>query len=191
MNPWHELGLDESATADDIRRAYRRLAAEHHPDRNPGDESAAARFQRVRQAYEMLKNPSKMETPPTWQGPVADGVGGAWRPPGYDPFGQSSGSGVHVRFVAPEQLQALLQRLRNVLLLTIIGGLAGLTTLGHVMRGLPLAELMWPHQIILSLGMGLGVALASFFVWIVAVFGLGFRWGTLAFWGLVLFQVAR
>ena len=191
MNPWHELGLDESATADDIRRAYRRLAAEHHPDRNPGDESAAARFQRVRQAYEMLKNPTKIETAPTWQEPASGFEGGDWRPPGYDPFGQSPRSGVHVRFVAPEQLQALLQRLRKVLLLTIIGGLAGLTTLGHVMRGLPFAELVWPHQMILSLGMGIGVALASFFIWIFAVFSLGFRWGTLAFWVLVLFQVAR
>ena len=191
MNPWHELGLDESATQDEIRRAYRRLAAEHHPDRNPDDDAAATRFQRVRQAYEMLKSPPQVEAAPTWKGPVSDGVGGPWQAPGYDPFGQNASSGVHVRFVAPEQLQALLKRLRKVVLLVVLGGITGLTALGHLMRGLPFSELVWPHQIVLSLGMGLGVAIASFFTWMLAVFGLGFRWGTLAFWGLVLFQMAR
>lgn len=191
MNPWHELGLDESATADDIRRAYRRLAAEHHPDLNPEDESAAGRFQRVRQAYDMLKESQRVDSAPSWQGPVSDGVGGTWSAPGYDPFGQKPQSGVHVRFVVPEHLQAVLQRLRKVLLLTIVGGLSGLITLGHLIRDLPISELVWPHQIILSLGVGLGVAVASFFAWLFAVFGLGFRWGTLTFWTLVIVQLIR
>ena len=76
MNPWQELGLDESATPDEIRRAYRRKAAEHHPDRHPGDEQAAARFQRVRAAYDMLKDPPPRQAGP-WHEPAAEGVGGA------------------------------------------------------------------------------------------------------------------
>ena len=139
----------------------------------------------------MLKNPPQAETVPSWQGPVSDGVGDAWRSSGYDPFGQSSPSGVHVRFVAPEQLQVLLKRVRKFLLLAMIGGLVGLISLGHAMRGLPFAELLWPHQIILSLGMGFGVTLASCFAWLFAVFGLGFRWGTLVFWMFVIVQLLR
>ena len=191
MNPWHELGLDESATQDEIRRAYRRLAAENHPDRNPDDDAAAVRFQRVCQAYDMLRNRHQIEAGSTWQGSVSGGTGGSWQAPRYDPFGQKASSGVHVRFVAPEQLQVLLERLRKVFLLVVLGGITGLTALGHLMRGLPFAELVWPHQIVLSLGMGLGVAIASFFIWIFAVFGLGFRWGTLVFWLLVIVQVTR
>ena len=183
MNPWQELGLDESATPDEIRRAYRRKAAEHHPDRHPGDEQAAARFQRVRAAYDMLKDPPPRQAGP-WHEPAAEGVGGAWVPPDFTP-------GVRVRFVSPEQLQPLLKRLRRVALLVVVGGLTGLVALGHALRGLPWAELAWPHQVVLSLGTGVGVAFVSFFAWLLAVFGLGFRWGTVAFWALVLVQLAR
>ena len=191
MNPWHELGLDESATEDQIRRAYRRLAADNHPDRHPDDADAAARFQRVRQAYDMLKRQPKTEPLTAWQGPFVDPPSGAWQAPEYDPFGQDVGSGAQVRFVAPEQLRVLLQRLRKVLLLAVIAGTVTLTALGHLMRDLPMSELVWPHQIILSLGMGLGVAVTSFLAWLFAIFVLGFRWGTVAFWMLVIIQVSR
>ena len=191
MNPWHELGLDESATEDQIRRAYRRLAADNHPDRHPDDANAAARFQRIRDAYDMLKRQPKTEPLTDWQGPFVDPPSGAWQAPEYDPFGQDAGSGVQVRFVAPEQVRILLQRLRKVLLLAVITGTTTLTALGHLIRGLPMSELMWPHQIIVSLGMGLGVAVASFLAWLFAVFVLGFRWGTVTFWMLVIIQVSR
>ena len=98
---------------------------------------------------------------------------------------------MRVRFVSPEQLQPLLKRLRRVALLVVVGGLTGLVALGHALRGLPWAELAWPHQVVLSLGTGVGVAFVSFFAWLFAVFGLGFRWGTVAFWALVLVQLAR
>lgn len=50
------LGIPASATAEEIRRAFRRLAALNHPDRNP-DASAGARFIEARKAYEILSNP--------------------------------------------------------------------------------------------------------------------------------------
>jgi curved DNA-binding protein CbpA len=53
------LGLSRRASQDDIRREYRRLVREHHPDTNPGDPSAEERFKEIQQAYEVLSNPEK------------------------------------------------------------------------------------------------------------------------------------
>jgi len=53
------LGVSKTATADDIKKAYRRLAMKHHPDRNKDDESASARFKEAKEAYEVLRDPDK------------------------------------------------------------------------------------------------------------------------------------
>lgn len=53
------LGVDKSAGEEDIKKAYRQLALKHHPDRNPGDASAEAKFKEATEAYEILKNPDK------------------------------------------------------------------------------------------------------------------------------------
>lgn len=53
------LGLSRRASQDDIRRAYRKLVREHHPDTNPGDPSAEERFKEIQQAYEVLSNPER------------------------------------------------------------------------------------------------------------------------------------
>ena len=47
------LGVQKSATDDQIKRAYRKLAKKLHPDRNPGDEEAASQFAEINQAYEV------------------------------------------------------------------------------------------------------------------------------------------
>lgn len=56
------LGVPTAATQDDIKRAYRRLARQLHPDANPGDEAAADRFKRVTEAYATLSDPAKRKT---------------------------------------------------------------------------------------------------------------------------------
>jgi molecular chaperone DnaJ len=51
------LGLSPEADAEEVKRAYRRMAMARHPDRNPGDPEAARSFRRVVEAYEVLGNP--------------------------------------------------------------------------------------------------------------------------------------
>ena len=54
-----DLGLERNATPEDIRRAFRRLARDSHPDVNPGDAGADAKFRRIAEAYEVLSDPAR------------------------------------------------------------------------------------------------------------------------------------
>src|SRR3954462_12684377 len=53
------LGLKKSASADDIRKAFRKLARKYHPDVNPGDKSAEEKFKALSEANEVLSDPKK------------------------------------------------------------------------------------------------------------------------------------
>ena len=53
------LGVDKTAGADDVKRAYRRLAIKYHPDKNPGDKDAEAKFKECAEAYEVLSDTDK------------------------------------------------------------------------------------------------------------------------------------
>ena len=77
------LGVSKSASADEIKKSYRRLAMKHHPDRNVDDENAGARFKEAKEAYEVLSDQDKRSTYDQFghdglqPGPGGAGFGGA------------------------------------------------------------------------------------------------------------------
>jgi molecular chaperone DnaJ len=77
------LGVSKNASADEIKKAYRKLARQYHPDRNPGDAQAEARFKEVQTAYDVLSSAEKRKQYDAWgttngrPGPGPAGAGGA------------------------------------------------------------------------------------------------------------------
>ena len=80
-DPYKVLGVSRDATDEEIKRAYRRLAKQYHPDRNPGDAEAARKMQEINAAYEQIKDPAKAS--PNQGG----GYGNPYGSYGYDPYG--------------------------------------------------------------------------------------------------------
>ena len=81
-DPYKVLGVSPDASDEEIKRAYRKLAKQYHPDLNPGDAYAAKKMQEVNAAYEQIKNPDKAGGSQSGYG-SSQSYGGY----GYDPFG--------------------------------------------------------------------------------------------------------
>jgi molecular chaperone DnaJ len=69
------LGVDRKATPEEIKKAYRKLARAYHPDRNPDDKQAEARFKEISQAHDVLGDPDKRKQYDSGTGPFATGAG--------------------------------------------------------------------------------------------------------------------
>jgi curved DNA-binding protein len=76
------LGIERSATQDDIKKAFRKLAHEYHPDKNKGNEEASKKFKEASEAYSVLGDENKRKQYDTF------GQAGAGFNPGQNPFGQ-------------------------------------------------------------------------------------------------------
>src|SRR5574339_1182510 len=99
------LGVAKTASEKEIKQAFRKLARKHHPDVNPGDKAAEAKFKEINEAYEVLGDPAKRkkydELGANWRmyeqaGPGGGfgGFGAGGAQPGWTAYG-GSGGGVH------------------------------------------------------------------------------------------------
>ncbi len=70
------LGVDKNASADEIKKAFRKLALKYHPDKNPGDKEAEEKFKEVAEAYNVLRDPDKRKQYDQFGHAAFDGSGG-------------------------------------------------------------------------------------------------------------------
>lgn len=111
---YQTLGIAKDANEEEIKRAYRKLAREHHPDRNPGDKTAEQRFKEVQEAYDVLSDKDKRAQYDRFGATGGPGSANGGAGPGGFQWGGGFGEGVEID---PSQLDELL---RN------FGGLGGL-----------------------------------------------------------------
>src|SRR5579875_2424370 len=96
------LGVPRNASEADIKKAYRKLARQYHPDRNPGDKQAEARFKEVQEAYEVLNDKAKRAQYDRF-GFAGPGFGGQ------GPFRAEGGpAGFEFQGINPEDLESIL-----------------------------------------------------------------------------------
>lgn len=79
------LGVQKNASKDDIKKGYRKLAIQYHPDKNPGDHAAEEKFKEATEAYEVLSDDQKRQIYDQYGHAGLEGMGGPGGPGGFDP----------------------------------------------------------------------------------------------------------
>ncbi len=83
---YHILGVDKKSSAEDIKKAYRKLAMQYHPDKNKDDKAAEAKFKEINEAYDVLKDDQKRAAYDRFGSSAFDGSGGGgFRSGGFNP----------------------------------------------------------------------------------------------------------
>jgi DnaJ-class molecular chaperone len=147
-DPYEVLGVNRNADDETIKKSYRRLARQYHPDRNPGDKTAETKFKEVQEAYDILGDKQKRQQYDQF-GFAGDGAGGF--PGGGFAGGFSGGTGGFHGFstgdIDPETLQEILGRFGMGGFATggetaggFAGGFAGAKRRSRATRPTPAAE---------------------------------------------------
>ena len=101
------LGVAKTATADEIKKVYRKKAIQYHPDRNPGDKEAEEKFKEAAEAYEVLSNPDKRSRYDQFGFAGVDGAAG-----GGSGFGGFGGQGMSMDDIS--LCSAIFRRTRRI-----------------------------------------------------------------------------
>jgi len=91
---YNVLGVSKSASADDIRKAYRNLAKKYHPDRNPNNKAAEEKFKQVQEAYDVLGDETKKKQ----YDQMRDGAFAGFGPGGFQGYTTRPGGGAQFRY---------------------------------------------------------------------------------------------
>jgi curved DNA-binding protein len=105
------LGVAKTATEKEIKQAYRKLARKHHPDVNPGDKSAEAKFKEFNEAYEVLGDPAKRrkydELGANWRMYEQGGAAGEHGSPGWNVHFEGGAPGGGFRTMTAEEMREM------------------------------------------------------------------------------------
>src|SRR5690554_4854831 len=104
FDPYSTLGVGKNSSPDEIKKAYRKLARQYHPDHNPGDNSAADKFKDVKKAYDILSDPARKQQYDSYgftgdEQPGAGGFGGGFQGGGFRSEERRVGKGWRCRWV--------------------------------------------------------------------------------------------